>query len=159
LLLRTGGAIQQVRGKAVKPQVSGASVAEPEPVARYRQRSTSGGERFGERVEDTARLDPISGDGCSQRSSPGSYGLVLVMIMGTYGIAVSLSLSTWHATLVLLAQASPYGSRPNVPVRRSTLLVADVVLVLAALIAIGSGFGADAPTTRGSCRCSAACCT
>jgi hypothetical protein len=51
---------------------------------------------------------------------------------------------------VLLAQAvTVWFALRTSRVRRSTLLVADVVLVLSALIAIGSGFGADAPTTRG----------
>jgi len=82
--------------------------------------------------------------------SPSSYGLVLVLIIGTYALAASLSLSTWHATTLLLAQAlTVWFALRTSRVRRSTRTVADVVLVLAVIIAIGSGFGSDASATRG----------
>ena len=82
--------------------------------------------------------------------SPGSYGLVLLMIMATYGIAASSSPTTWHGAAVLVAQAvTVWFALRTSRVRRSTLVAADVLLGLAILIAIGSGFGGDSRTTLG----------
>jgi hypothetical protein len=81
--------------------------------------------------------------------TPSSYGMVLLLIIATYILAASLSVSTQHATTLLLAQAvTVWFALRTSRVRRSTLIAADVLLVLATLIALGVGFGGDTNSTR-----------
>ncbi|MGZ6545821.1 MAG: ion channel [Actinomycetota bacterium] len=68
--------------------------------------------------------------------SSNSYGMVLLLILVTYGLSVSLG-GRWSASVVLLVQiATVWFALRTSKARRSLRLTADVVLVAAGVVAI-----------------------
>jgi hypothetical protein len=68
-----------------------------------------------------------------------SYGMVLLLILLTYGLSVSLG-GRWSAPVVLLVQVvTVWFALRTSKARRSVRLTADVVLVAAAVVAIVGG--------------------
>ena len=72
--------------------------------------------------------------------SPDSYGLVLLMIVGTYVLAVSLS-ERWGATVLVFVQIATVRLALRTSLARPSLLVvANVLFALAAVGAVGNLF-------------------
>ena len=81
--------------------------------------------------------------------SPNSYGMVLALIVVTYVAAVSLTGPRTSPTVVLMQVVTVWFALRTSRARRGTRLVADVILALALLAAIGSVLGADDGAWRG----------
>ena len=69
--------------------------------------------------------------------SPNSYGLVLVLILLTYGLSVSLTEQTWAASLVLAVQIATVAITLRASrAPRSLRAFADVALIIAMIVAV-----------------------
>jgi len=81
--------------------------------------------------------------------SADSYGLVLLLVMVTYVVSVSVT-QAWAGSIVLTVQlATVWLVLRTSRARRLTRLVADIVLVMAAVVALASFFAHNPGDERG----------
>ena len=81
--------------------------------------------------------------------SPNSYGMVLGLIVITYVAAVALTSVHGSPTVLVLQVVTVWFALRTSKARRGTRHVADVVLVIALLTALGIAIGGNADTLRG----------
>ena len=81
--------------------------------------------------------------------SPNSYGMVLALIVVTYVAAVSVTGPRTSPIVVLLQVVTVWFALRTSRARPGTRLVADVILAIALLAALGSVIGSDEETWRG----------